>query len=75
MDQPISIKILRIILAMTRDYKKCCNASQIIYRGCLGQFKFSVSSGKSAYSYMKAISKTAMNKQQILSLRKRFSTE
>ena len=34
MDQPISLRILRIILVMTCGYKKkCCNASQIIYRG------------------------------------------
>ncbi|WZY76057.1 hypothetical protein YC2023_022441 [Brassica napus] len=32
MDQPISLRILRIILVMTHGYKKCCNVSQIIYR-------------------------------------------
>ena len=31
-DQHISLKILRITLMMTRDYKKCYNASQLIYR-------------------------------------------
>ena len=35
MDQHISVMILKIILVMTYDYKKSCNASQIIYRGCL----------------------------------------
>ena len=32
MDQHISLMIPRIIVVMTRDYKKCCSASQLIYK-------------------------------------------
>ncbi|CDY41356.1 BnaA01g31630D [Brassica napus] len=35
MDHPISLRILKIILMITYGYKKCCNVSQIIYRGCM----------------------------------------
>ena len=31
MDQHVFLKILRMILMMTREYKKCCNASLLIY--------------------------------------------
>ena len=30
--------ILRIILVMTRDYKKNCNVSQLIYKGLIITF-------------------------------------
>ena len=33
MDQPIFLKALRIILVIIRDYKKCYNVSQLIYKG------------------------------------------
>ena len=33
MDQHIFLMILKIIVVMTRDYKKCCNVSLLIYRG------------------------------------------
>ena len=39
MDQPISLTILRFILVITRGYKKCYNASQIIYRGYISTTK------------------------------------
>ena len=32
MNQPISLRILRIFLVMTCGYKRSCNVSQLIYR-------------------------------------------
>ena len=33
MDQTISLKIIRIIVVITHDYLKYCNASLLIYKG------------------------------------------
>lgn len=33
MDQPIFLRILKIILVMTCVYKKYCNAFKLIYKG------------------------------------------
>lgn len=39
MNQPIFLKILRIILVMTHDYKKCSNAYGLIYMGLILNIK------------------------------------
>ena len=38
MYQPISLMILRIIVVMTHDYFKCCNASLLIYKIYINSF-------------------------------------
>ena len=35
MDQPIYLKILRIMLVVTHSYSKCYNVYQIIHKGFL----------------------------------------
>ena len=39
MDQLIFLRILGIILVMTRGYKKNCNVSQLIYKRCIEKWK------------------------------------